>query len=155
VVREQVLALNDLGPLSFTVSEVDLRAFFQMKRTLVHTFVHCEFDQRRARVAIDRMTAWIDQLMSLLGKARSSQDRSAVSTRPRRHTISADAVAVPRPSLSPEIDTRPNEATAPARFRAGLRSEGTQKGKSPSPLTDALFGPGTPRLCLDGTSERI
>ena len=65
---------------------------------------------------------------------------STVSTRPRRHSISADAVAVPRPSLSPEIDKRPNEATAPAHFGAGLRSEGTQKGKSPSPLTDALFG---------------
>jgi hypothetical protein len=77
---------------------------------------------------------------------------SSVSTRPRRHTIPADAVAVPRPSLSPEIDKHPNEATAPARFGAGLRSEGTQKGKSPSPLTDALFGQCTPRLCVDGTS---
>ena len=80
---------------------------------------------------------------------------SSVSTRPRRHTIPADAVAVPRPSLSPEIDKHPNEATAPARFGAGLRSVGTQKGKSPSPLTDALFGQCTPRLCIDGTSERI
>ena len=32
-VREHVLALNDLGPLSFTVNEVDLHAFLRMKRT--------------------------------------------------------------------------------------------------------------------------
>ena len=32
--REQVLALvRDLGSLSVTANEVDLRAFFQMKRT--------------------------------------------------------------------------------------------------------------------------
>jgi hypothetical protein len=32
--REQVLALvSDLGSLSVTANEVDLRAFFQMKRT--------------------------------------------------------------------------------------------------------------------------
>ena len=31
--REHVLALSDLGLLSFSVNEVDLHGFFQMKRT--------------------------------------------------------------------------------------------------------------------------
>jgi hypothetical protein len=98
---------------------------------------------RRAYVRRNRrMTGWIDQLMSLWGKARPSprSHGSFVSTRPRQHPIPADAVGVPRPSPSPEIDKRTNEATAPARFGVGPRSEGAQKGKSPSPSTDALFG---------------